>query len=86
MKDENSNTVKSKSRKRKVADKDTKSSTKPKPTKLALKAATEMKERLLAELELLGARLPTNTLDQLIDEFGGPDKVAEMTGRKGLVV
>ena len=45
-----------------------------------------MKERLLAELELLGARLPTNTLDQLIDEFGGPDKVAEMTGRKGLVV
>ena len=76
----------SKSRKRKVAGKDAKPSSKPKPSKLALKAAIEVKERLLAELELLGARLPTNTLDQLIDEFGGPDKVAEMTGRKGRVV
>jgi C-terminal domain on Strawberry notch homologue len=44
------------------------------------------KERLLAEFKSLGARLPTNALDQLIDEFGGPDNVAEMTGRRGRVV
>ena len=55
-------------------------------SKLKLIQLNSTKERLLAEFKSLGARLPTNALDQLIDEFGGPDKVAEMTGRRGRVV
>ncbi|XP_051894254.1 protein strawberry notch homolog 2-like [Pristis pectinata] len=55
------------------------------------KAATlefveKMKGDLLAKVELLGKELPLNTLDELIDLFGGPEHVAEMTGRKGRVV
>ncbi|XP_038634266.1 protein strawberry notch homolog 2-like isoform X2 [Scyliorhinus canicula] len=46
----------------------------------------KMKGDLLAEVELLGKELPLNTLDELIDLFGGPEHVAEMTGRKGRVV
>lgn len=49
------------------------------------KRALEMKETLLTKLEEING-LPPNTLDQLIDELGGPDKVAEMTGRKGRMV
>ncbi|XP_061593738.1 si:ch73-63e15.2 isoform X1 [Cololabis saira] len=46
----------------------------------------EMKQDLLNKISVLGKELPLNTLDVLIDKFGGPDKVSEMTGRKGRVV
>ncbi|XP_076582340.1 strawberry notch homolog 2b isoform X2 [Chaetodon auriga] len=46
----------------------------------------EMKQGLLNKISILGKELPLNTLDELIDKFGGPDKVSEMTGRKGRVV
>uniref|UniRef100_A0AAQ5XZ16 Protein strawberry notch homolog 2 n=1 Tax=Amphiprion ocellaris TaxID=80972 RepID=A0AAQ5XZ16_AMPOC len=46
----------------------------------------ELKQSLLNKISELGKELPLNTLDELIDKFGGPDKVSEMTGRKGRVV
>ncbi|XP_077082520.1 strawberry notch homolog 2b isoform X1 [Siphateles boraxobius] len=46
----------------------------------------EMKKGLLNKIAELGKELPLNTLDELIDKFGGPEKVSEMTGRKGRVV
>uniref|UniRef100_A0A7N8WMK5 Protein strawberry notch homolog 2 n=1 Tax=Mastacembelus armatus TaxID=205130 RepID=A0A7N8WMK5_9TELE len=46
----------------------------------------EMKQGLLNKISDLGRELPLNTLDELIDKFGGPDKVSEMTGRKGRVI
>jgi hypothetical protein len=45
-----------------------------------------MKDEMLKRLETLAQNLPANTLDQLIDELGGPENVSEMTGRKGRVV
>uniref|UniRef100_A0A8C5P7H4 Protein strawberry notch homolog 2 n=1 Tax=Leptobrachium leishanense TaxID=445787 RepID=A0A8C5P7H4_9ANUR len=45
-----------------------------------------MKKDLLSKVQILGKELPLNTLDELIDKFGGPENVAEMTGRKGRVV
>ena len=38
-----------------------------------------MKEELLKKVELLSSHLPANTLDQLIDELGGPECVAEVS-------
>uniref|UniRef100_A0AAY4EKF1 Protein strawberry notch homolog 2 n=1 Tax=Denticeps clupeoides TaxID=299321 RepID=A0AAY4EKF1_9TELE len=46
----------------------------------------ELKQGLLRKISDLGKELPLNTLDELIDRFGGPERVAEMTGRKGRVV
>ncbi|XP_055796505.1 protein strawberry notch homolog 2-like isoform X2 [Salvelinus fontinalis] len=46
----------------------------------------KMKQSLLNKITDLGKELPLNTLDELIDQFGGPEMVSEMTGRKGRVV
>jgi len=40
--------------------------------------AQKMKKDLLDSLEKLAEHLPPNTLDELIDELGGPENVAEV--------
>ncbi|XP_035301337.1 protein strawberry notch homolog 2 isoform X1 [Cricetulus griseus] len=51
-----------------------------------LERVERLKQGLLAKVRTLGRELPVNTLDQLIHQLGGPECVAEMTGRKGRVV
>lgn len=50
----------------------------PAPPRDAIERACNMKEELLEQIERIGERLPPNTLDQLIDELGGPENVAEV--------
>ena len=57
-----------------------------KPPQANIDRACEMKAEIMRKVEELGKILPANTLDQLIDELGGPENVSEMTGRKGRVV
>lgn len=38
-----------------------------------------MKKELIERVEMLGEKLPPNTLDQLIDKLGGPTVVAEVS-------
>lgn len=38
----------------------------------------EMKQGLLNKIAELGKELPLNTLDELIDKLGGPEKVSEV--------
>ena len=42
-----------------------------------------MKQKLLDQVEKLGPNLPPNTLDELIDELGGPENVSEVRGGVG---
>jgi len=48
----------------------------------AIDRACSMKEELMERIERLGDKLPPNTLDQLIDELGGPENVAEVNTYK----
>ncbi|XP_039104103.1 protein strawberry notch homolog 2 isoform X2 [Hyaena hyaena] len=52
----------------------------------ALERVERLRQDLLAKVRALGRELPVNTLDELINQLGGPEHVAEMTGRKGRVV
>ncbi|KAG4399450.1 hypothetical protein AAZX31_08G230100 [Glycine max] len=47
-------------------------------------AASERKTKILDIIRALD--LPNNPLDDIVDQLGGPDKVAEMTGRRGMLV
>lgn len=44
-----------------------------------LERVERLKQDLLAKVRALGRELPVNTLDQLIDQLGGPEYVAEVS-------
>lgn len=48
------------------------------PLNSAADLCRTMKIELLEKLEILSRVLPPNTLDELIDDLGGPDNVAEV--------
>ncbi|VDL27985.1 unnamed protein product [Hymenolepis diminuta] len=52
----------------------------------ARKLCDEMQASLLNNIEKIGKYLPNSTLDELIAQLGGPEFVAEMTGRRGRLV
>lgn len=43
-----------------------------------LEHVEKLKQDLLAKVKALGKELPLNTLDELINHFGGPERVAEV--------
>lgn len=43
-----------------------------------LEHVEKLKQDLLAKVKALGKELPLNTLDELINHFGGPEHVAEV--------
>lgn len=43
-----------------------------------LEHVEKMKQDLLTKVKALGKELPLNTLDELINHFGGPENVAEV--------
>jgi hypothetical protein len=45
-----------------------------------------IRNQLFAQIEKLGALLPRNWMDYLINELGGPQNVAEISNREGRVV
>nr|CAD1823189.1 unnamed protein product [Ananas comosus var. bracteatus] len=47
-------------------------------------AAQERKSKILEIIRSLD--LPNNPLDDIIDQLGGPENVAEMTGRRGMLI
>ncbi|TVU15826.1 hypothetical protein EJB05_39365 [Eragrostis curvula] len=47
-------------------------------------SAVEKKQKILDIIRSLD--LPNNPLDDIIDQLGGPDNVAEITGRRGMLV
>ena len=49
------------------------------PANSAAEVCRTMKKELLDKLEILSRVLPPNTLDELIDDLGGPDYVAEVS-------
>jgi hypothetical protein len=44
-----------------------------------LERVERLKQDLLAKVRALGRELPVNTLDELIDQLGGPECVAEVS-------